>query len=73
MSPSRDAAVARFRRPVETIEPDRLSVPVRAVWVYVDAAPGMNPVDRLGVHFTKDPLFEDGPRPRTEVRRAARR
>jgi hypothetical protein len=31
MSPSRDAAVARFRRLVEVIETDRLLVPVRAV------------------------------------------
>ena len=73
MSPGRDAAVARFRRLAETIETDRLPVPARAAWVYGDAALEIDPVDRLGVHFTKDPLFEDGPRPRTEVRRAARR
>ena len=61
MSPSRDAAVDRLRRLVETLETDRLPVPVRAVWVYGDAALGMDPVDRLGVYLTKDLLFKNAP------------
>ncbi len=61
MSLSRDAAVARLRQLVETVETDRLPVPVRAVWVYGDAALGLDPVDRLGVYLTKDLLFKDAP------------
>ena len=40
MSPSRDAAAARFRRLVETIETDRPSVPVRVACPWVDGPAG---------------------------------
>ncbi len=53
----RSAAVDRVERLVETVERERLPVPVREVWVYGDLALGLDPVDRLDVYLTKDILM----------------
>ena len=54
---SREAAVDRVERLVETVERERMAVPVREVWVYGDLALGLDPVERLDVYLTKDLLF----------------
>jgi hypothetical protein len=64
----RDRAVARVREIVETVERDRMPVPVREVWVYGDVALGLDPVERLDVYLTKDLLFEDDPDRAAEFR-----
>ncbi len=61
MTFSRDAAVARLREIVATVESTRLPVPVREVWVYGDVVLGVDPVERLDVYVTKDLLFKDAP------------
>ena len=61
MSLSREAAVARLRDIVETVESERMPVPVREVWVFGDIVLGMDPVERLDVYLTKDLLFKDAP------------
>lgn len=58
----RDAALDRAAEIVDTVERSadpasddtRLPVPVREVWVYGDAALGLDPIDRLDVYVTKD-------------------
>jgi len=57
----REAAVARAEELVETVATETMPVPVREVWVYGDAALGLDPVDRLNVYLTKDVLFHDDP------------
>lgn len=50
----RTAAIERVERLVETVDAERMPVPVREVWVYGDVALGLDPVDRLNVYLTKD-------------------
>jgi hypothetical protein len=54
---ARAAAVDRVERLVETVESEPMPVPVREVWVFGDAALGLDPVERLDVYVTKDLLF----------------
>jgi hypothetical protein len=61
MSLSREAAVARLRDIVETVQSEPMPVPVREVWVFGDIVLGMDPVERLDVYLTKDLLFKDAP------------
>ena len=68
MSLSREAAVARLRDVVETVESDPMPVPVREVWVFGDVVLGMDPVERLDVYVTKDLLFKDAPDREAEFR-----
>jgi hypothetical protein len=58
---SREAAVDRLERLVDTVESERMPVPVREVWVLGDLVLGMDPVPRLEVYLTKDLLFKDDP------------
>lgn len=55
---SRAAAVDRAVSVVETVEDERMPVPVREVWVFGDVALGLDPIDRLDVYVTKDLLFD---------------
>jgi hypothetical protein len=60
---SRESAVDRLIRLVETVNDEVMPVPVREVWVYGDLALGIDPIDRLDVYLTKDLLFHgDGER-----------
>ena len=43
----RAEAVDRVERLVETVETERMPVPVRELWVYGDLALGLDPIDRL--------------------------
>lgn len=54
---SRESAVDRLTRLIETVEDELMAVPVREVWVYGDLALGIDPIDRLDVYLTKDLLF----------------
>ncbi len=54
----RAAAVDRAVSVVETVEDERMPVPVREVWVFGDVSLGLDPVDRLDVYLTKDVLFD---------------
>lgn len=65
---SREAAVERVEAIVETVESERMPVPVREVWVYGDVALGLDPVERLDVYVTKDLLFKDAPEREAEFR-----
>ncbi|MFB6184350.1 MAG: hypothetical protein ABEI96_07325 [Haloarculaceae archaeon] len=56
---ARDAAIDRLERLVETVERDPMPVPVREVWVFGDAALGLDPVEQIDVYATKDLLFGD--------------
>jgi len=62
MSWDRSEAIDRVERLVETVETERMPVPIREVWVYGDLALGLDPLDRLDVYLTKDLLFgrDDG-------------
>ena len=53
----REQAVATVGRIVETVERERMPVPVREVWVYGDVALGLDPVERVDVYLTKDILM----------------
>ncbi|MEF8887642.1 MAG: hypothetical protein V5A30_07515 [Haloarculaceae archaeon] len=53
----RSEAVARVEAVVDRIEEEPMPVPVREVWVYGDAALGLDPVERLDIYLTKDILF----------------
>jgi len=53
----RAAAIDRLDRLVETVATDPMPVPIREVWVFGDAALGLDPVERLDVYLTKDLLF----------------
>jgi hypothetical protein len=55
----RSEAVARVEEVVARIEEEPMPVPVREVWVYGDAALGLDPVERLDIYLTKDILFHD--------------
>jgi len=53
----RQAALDVVERVVETVESERMPVPVREIWVYGDVALGLDPIERLDVYLTKDILF----------------
>jgi len=53
----RQEAVETVERIVETVERERMPVPVREVWVYGDVALGLDPVERVDVYLTKDILI----------------
>ena len=56
---SRRDAVDRLEQLVDTVEDDRMPVPVREIWAFGDVALGVDPVDRLDVYLTKDILMRD--------------
>jgi len=62
---ARNVAVDRLERLVETVEDERLPVPVREVWAVGDVALGLDPVERLDVYLTKDILMRDDSKPAT--------
>jgi hypothetical protein len=53
----RDAAVDRVEALLDTVVDEEMPVPVREVWVYGDAALGLDPVERLDIYLTKDILM----------------
>ena len=55
----RHAAVDRLEDLVDTVDGQRMPVPVREVWAFGDVALGVDPVDRLDVYVTKDVLVRD--------------
>jgi len=57
----REDALDRVEELVGTVESEWMPVPVREVWVYGDAALGLDPVDRLDVYLTKDILMDGDP------------
>jgi hypothetical protein len=65
---TREEAVGRIERLVETIERESMPVPVREVWVYGDLALGLDPIERLDVYLTKDLLFHGDDERETEFR-----
>lgn len=54
---TREAAVERVERLVETVEREKIPVPVSEIWVYGDLALGLDPIERLDIYLTKDLLF----------------
>ncbi len=56
---SRRDAVDRLEQLVDTVEDERMPVPVREIWAFGDVALGVDPVDRLDVYLTKDILMRD--------------
>jgi hypothetical protein len=64
----REAAVDRLEELVETVDAERMPVPVREVWTYGDVALGLDPVERLDVYLTKDVLMRDDPDREDEFR-----
>ncbi|WP_121741326.1 DUF7095 family protein [Natronorubrum halophilum] len=52
-------AVDRLEELVDTVEEERMPVPVREVWAFGDVALGLDPVDRLDIYLTKDILMRD--------------
>ena len=52
-------AVDRLEELVDTVEEDRMPVPVREIWAFGDVALGVDPVDRLDIYLTKDILMRD--------------
>jgi hypothetical protein len=60
----RAEAVAAVERVVDTVDSEEMPVPVRELWVYGDAALGLDPVERVDVYLTKDLLLGgDGEEP----------
>ncbi|QRV14119.1 hypothetical protein JMJ58_14350 [Haloterrigena salifodinae] len=55
----RDDAVDRLEALVDTVESERMPVPVREVWAFGDIALGLDPVERLDIYVTKDVLMRD--------------
>ncbi|MFC3478304.1 DUF7095 family protein [Halobacterium litoreum] len=53
----REAAVDRVEEILDTVQNEEMPVPVRELWVYGDAALGLDPVERLDVYLTKDILM----------------
>ncbi|SEH16169.1 hypothetical protein SAMN04487967_2474 [Natronorubrum sediminis] len=56
---ARHDAVDRLETLVDTVEDERMPVPVREVWAVGDVALGLDPVERLDVYLTKDILLGD--------------
>ena len=54
----RERAVRRVERLVETVDAETMPVPIREVWVFGDAALGLDPVERLDIYLTKDILLD---------------
>ncbi|WP_132057127.1 DUF7095 family protein [Halorussus amylolyticus] len=54
---NRDEAIERVEEILASVEGDTMPVPVRELWVYGDAALGLDPIDRLDVYVTKDILL----------------
>ncbi|MDY6764241.1 MAG: hypothetical protein SV377_00895 [Halobacteria archaeon] len=55
----REEAVERVERIIDTVERDKMPVPVREIWVYGDIAlGGLNNIRRLNVYVTKDLLLD---------------
>jgi hypothetical protein len=59
---SRADAVDRLEALVDTVERERMPVPVREIWAFGDVALGLDPVDRLDIYLTKDVLMRDDSR-----------
>jgi hypothetical protein len=59
---NRDEAIERVEAVLDTVENETMPVPVRELWVFGDAALGLDPVERLDVYVTKDILLrgDDG-------------
>lgn len=57
----REVAIERVETVLETVERQRLPVPVRELWVYGDLALGLDPIDRLDLYVTKEVLLEGSP------------
>ncbi|MDQ2051227.1 hypothetical protein RBH26_12135 [Natronolimnohabitans sp. A-GB9] len=55
----RHDAVDRLEELVDTVENERMPVPVREIWAFGDVALGLDPVERLDVYLTKDILMRD--------------
>jgi hypothetical protein len=53
----RAAAFDRVEALLDTVEDETMPVPVREIWLYGDAALGLDPIDRLDVYLTKDILL----------------
>ncbi|MFB6153708.1 MAG: hypothetical protein ABEJ27_05600 [Halodesulfurarchaeum sp.] len=53
----RAAAVEAVERVLRRVEEEQLPVPVQELWVYGDAALGLDPIDRLDIYVAKDLLF----------------
>lgn len=53
----RAVALDRVEAMLDKLEAEPSPVPVREVWLYGDAALGLDPVDRLDVYLTKDILL----------------
>ncbi|QFU81432.1 DUF7095 family protein [Natronorubrum aibiense] len=52
-------AVDRLEEFVDTVENERMPVPVREIWAFGDVALGVDPVERLDIYLTKDILLRD--------------
>ena len=61
----RNDAVDRLEELVDTVEQERMPVPVREIWAFGDVALGLDPIDRLDVYLTKDVLMRDDSPPAT--------
>jgi hypothetical protein len=55
----RAAAFDRVEALLSTVESETMPVPVREIWLYGDAALGLDPIDRLDIYLTKDILLRD--------------
>jgi hypothetical protein len=55
---SRERAVDRVERLLETVESETMPVPVRELWVFGGVALGLDPVERVDVYLTKDLLLD---------------
>lgn len=53
----RAAALDRVETLLATVEAEPMPVPVREIWLYGDAALGLDPIDRLDIYLTKDILL----------------
>ena len=67
---NRAAAIERVEEILATVEGETMPVPVREVWVYGDAALGLDPVERLDVYVTKDILLGGDADRETEFRKS---
>lgn len=67
---NRAAAIERVEEILATVEDETMPVPIREVWVYGDAALGLDPVERLDVYVTKDILLGGDADREVEFRRS---
>jgi hypothetical protein len=54
---NRDEAIEQVEEILDAVEKETMPVPVRELWVYGDAALGLDPVERLDVYVTTDILL----------------